>query len=190
MSFAVSWRIHRRWRRGGSSAHERRAAGEGIENIFVERYVEGREFNIALLGDGSGSGPRNLPPAEIDFIGYPQGKPRIVGYKAKWAEGSYEYHNTPQRYDFPREDTPLLEILVSLSRRCWDLFGLRGYARVDFRVDAAHTPWVLEVNTNPCVSPDAGFMAAADRAGLTLADVVYCILADTPSVAPGREQRA
>jgi D-alanine-D-alanine ligase len=54
---------------------------------------------------------------------------------------------------------------------------MRGYARVDFRVDAAGRPWVLEVNANPCLSPDAGFMAAAERAGLTVTDVIAMIAA-------------
>jgi D-alanine-D-alanine ligase len=168
----------------------KRAEKEGIENIFVEGYIEGREFNIALLADGSGRGPRHLPPAEIDFVGYPEGKPRIVGYQAKWAETSYEYSHTPQRYDFPPEDAALLETMVALSGKCWDLFGLHGYARVDFRVDAARVPWVLEVNSNPCISPDAGFMAAANREGLTLVDVVRCIMEDTPSGVSGKGPRS
>jgi len=50
---------------------------------------------------------------------------------------------------------------------------------VDFRVDAEGKPWVLEINTNPCLSPDAGFMAAAGRAGLSLNEVIRRIVFDT-----------
>jgi len=159
----------------------RRTRGERIEQLFVERYVEGREFNLALLGGTPDGEPRNLPPAEIQFVGFPEGKPRMVGYRAKWVEGSFEYGNTPRRFDFPPEDAALLQSLVSLSRECWRVFNLRGYARVDFRVDASGRPWVLEINTNPCISPDAGFMAAAERDGLSIEDVVRRIVADATS---------
>ena len=155
----------------------RRTVAEPIEQLFVEGFVDGREFNLALLG-GDGE-PQVLPPAEIRFVDYPKGKPRLVGYKAKWVSDSFEYGGTMRAFDFPPVDAPLLERLASISRACWGLFELRGYARVDFRVDATGRPWVLEINTNPCISPDAGFMAAAERAGLTIEDVVRRIVAET-----------
>jgi D-alanine-D-alanine ligase len=96
-------------------------------------------------------------------------------------EGSFEYDSTPRRFDFPREDGGLVGRLVAMSRDCWRAFGLRGYARLDFRVDATGRPWVLEINTNPCISPDAGFMAAAVRGGLSIEDVVRRIVADAMS---------
>ncbi len=164
----------------------RRVARESIEHLFVEQYVDGRELNLALLGGPAG--PQNLPPAEIRFVGYPPGKPRMVGYRAKWDEGSFEYGNTPRRFDFPPEDEGLLKKLVALSRECWRLFGLAGYARVDFRVDAAGRAWVLEINTNPCLALDAGFMAAADRAGLTLEQVVERIVAEAAHPSGGCEE--
>lgn len=157
----------------------RRSVRESLDHLFVERYVEGREFNLALLG-GQGRGtPEILPPAEIQFVDYPPGKPRFVGYRAKWDEGSFEYGGTPRRFDFPNKDASLIAALRRVSLTCWELFGLRGYARVDFRVDAEGKPWVLEINTNPCLSPDAGFMAAAGRAGLSLNDVIRRIVFDT-----------
>ena len=58
------------------------------------------------------------------------------------------------------------------------LFKLRGWARVDFRVDAAGEPWILEVNANPCISPDAGFAAALERASIPYEEGIRRILED------------
>ena len=157
-----------------ADALARRAPDLGGE-AFAELYVDGREFNLALLAGADG--PLLLPPAEIDFVNYPPGKPRVVGYAAKWAEDSFEYRHTPRRFTFEGRDASLLVELARTARRCWDVCGLDGYARVDFRVDRAGRPWVLEVNTNPCLSPDAGFAAAAAEHGLSPADVVARLLA-------------
>jgi D-alanine-D-alanine ligase len=159
-------------------AIERRARVEGLENLFVESFVEGREFNLSVLAR-AGAAPEVLPAAEIRFVDFPAGKPRMVGYTAKWDEGSTEFVTTPRSFEFTSADAALLARLADVTRRCWDLFTLRGHARVDFRVDAAGDPWVLEVNANPCLSSDAGFVAAAARGGLSLRDVVARIVADT-----------
>lgn len=143
---------------------------------FAERYIEGREFNLALLGGGDR--PRILPPAEIRFEDYPPGKARVVDYRAKWDESSFEYHHTQRSFTFDDADVRLLDRLEAIAYACWEAFGLKGYARVDFRVDRDGCPWVLEVNANPCLSPDAGFVAAAGRAGLELVDVVGRVVAD------------
>jgi len=158
-----------------------RAARLGGET-FAEQFIDGREFNLALLAGPDG--PKVLSPAEIQFVGFAHDKPKIVGYRAKWDETSYEYHHTPHRFDFPASDAPLLEELGRLARLCWRVTGLRGYARVDFRLDAAGKPWVLEINANPCLSPDAGFAAAAAQAGLSMDDVVARILADARRALP------
>ena len=142
---------------------------------FAERYIEGREFNIALL-DGP-DGPQVLPIAEIDFLDFPAGAPRIVDYAAKWLPDSFAYSHTPRRFTFAAGEASLLAELRQLSLRCWEVFGLAGFARVDFRVDAEGRPWILEINPNPCLSSDAGFAAAAAEAGLGAADVVARILA-------------
>jgi D-alanine-D-alanine ligase len=126
---------------------------------FAEAFIEGREFNLSLLG----SGPQVLPPAEIDFSAFPPDRERIVGHGAKWNQASFEYHHTPRRFDFAASEEPLLRRLSELAVRCWTLFDLCGYARIDFRVDRAGQPWILEINTNPCISPDAGFAAALEQ---------------------------
>ncbi|HYV89401.1 MAG TPA: D-alanine--D-alanine ligase [Candidatus Polarisedimenticolia bacterium] len=151
---------------------QRRHGGEW----FVEAYVEGREFNLSLIADAGGV--ELLPPAEMCFVDYPPGKPRIVNYAAKWEEASFEYHATQRRFEFPATDGPLLAQLEARAKACWHLFGLRGYARVDCRVDSAGNVQVLEININPCLSPDAGFAAAAARAGLDPHAIMRRILGD------------
>jgi len=142
---------------------------------FAEQFVEGREINVALI-DGP-AGPEVLPIPEIEFVDYPAGKPRIVGYAAKWQEDSFECRNTVRRFVDPVSEAGLCAELGRMALRCWDFFQLRGYARVDFRVDAAGKPWVLEVNANPCISPDAGFAAALEQAGIGYADGIERIVA-------------
>ena len=144
---------------------------------FAELFIHGREFNLSILGGPDG--PMVLPPAEILFEGFEGGNiPPIVGYRAKWDAESYEYSHTNRSFDFPDNDQPLLLTLKSLAIRCWDLFGLRGYARVDFRVDEKGHPWILEVNCNPCLNPDAGFAAAALRSGLAYKDIIEKIITE------------
>ncbi|HBB18312.1 MAG TPA: D-alanine--D-alanine ligase, partial [Syntrophus sp. (in: bacteria)] len=97
---------------------------------------------------------------------------------SKWEEGSFEFNHTPRSFTFPETDAPLLLRLKELALRCWNLFDLRGYARVDFRVDKEGRPWILEVNANPCLSPDAGFLAATLHANLTFEEVLERIIGD------------
>lgn len=149
---------------------ERRRARWGGEWL-AERFVPGRELNVALLS--TSSGVRVLPVAEIEFDAYPAGKPRIVGYAAKWEPESFEYRSTPRSF---RVEPELAERAGELAGACWDLFGLEGYARVDFRVAADGVPVILEVNANPCLSPDAGFAAALAEAGIAFVDAVACLL--------------
>lgn len=137
---------------------------------FAERYIDGREFNLSILA--SETGPEVLPPAEIQFVGFDANRPRIVDYAAKWDAESFEYRNTPRIFEFKPTDSALLRRLQTIALRCWDEFALSGYARVDFRIDELGRPWVLEINTNPCVSPDAGFMAAVQRAGLAQEEAI------------------
>ncbi len=141
---------------------------------FAEEFIDGREFNVPML-DGS-DGPQVLPPGEMDFSTFPEGKPRIIGHRAKWHESSFEYNNTPRSFDVREPDRGLVDQLKQLSLDCWQLFDLRGYVRVDFRVDRAGQPWILEVNANPCLSPEAGYAAALDEAGVSYDEAVQRIV--------------
>ncbi|MEX0939491.1 MAG: hypothetical protein WDZ59_16630 [Pirellulales bacterium] len=133
--------------------------------LFAEQFIAGRELNASLFADHGN--PRVLPIAEIDFSGFPPDKPQIVGYAAKWLDDSFEYTQTPRRFEFAPSDQKMLHQVSARAIETWHLFKLRGYARVDFRVDPSGTPWILEANANPCLSQDAGFAAAVERAGWT-----------------------
>jgi D-alanine-D-alanine ligase len=143
-------------------------------SCYAEAYIDGREFNVALI-----SGREEvevLPIAEMIFQDYAPDKPKIVDYRAKWITDSFEYNNTIRKYDFQESDSDLISNLREIALRCWHLFSLRGYARVDFRVDKNSKPWVLEINSNPCLSPDAGFAAALEHANIKYHEAIGLII--------------
>ncbi|MGD0168629.1 MAG: D-alanine--D-alanine ligase [Smithella sp.] len=143
-------------------------------SCYAEAYIDGREFNVALISGREGI--EVLPIAEMIFQDYAPDKPKIVDYKAKWIADSFEYNNTIRKYDFPESDFDLISDLREIALRCWHLFSLRGYARVDFRVDKNSKPWVLEINSNPCLSPDAGFAAALQHANIKYQEAIGLII--------------
>ena len=143
-------------------------------SCYAEAYIDGREFNIALISGMSGV--MVLPAAEMLFRDYAPNKPKLVDYKAKWVADSFEYNNTIRKFDFHENDADLISALREIALRCWDLFGLRGYARVDFRVDNQGIPFVLEINANPCLSPDAGFAAALEQAKIKYFEAIGFII--------------
>jgi D-alanine-D-alanine ligase len=130
---------------------------------LLEEYIEGREFNISVLGNGSEK--RTLPPSEIDFSGYPEGTPKICCYEAKWITMSPLYIKSPPicPADIPAS---LAGELRDVALQAYDAIGCRDYARVDLRVGTDGGLRVLEVNPNPDISSDAGFVRAAKSAGL------------------------
>jgi D-alanine-D-alanine ligase len=143
---------------------------------FAEAYIDGREFNMAMIAGKSGV--QALPPAEMQFIDYAPGKLKLLDYRAKWVEGTFEYEHTARTMDFSAGDDKLIADIQAIAKKCWNLFGLRGYARVDFRVDKNGKPWVLEINANPCLSLEAGFAFAVERAALQYHEAIELIVND------------
>lgn len=137
---------------------------------LAEQFIAGREFNVSLWGQP----PEVLPLAEIDFA-FDDPYQRIVTFAAKWEEESLEYRHTPVRC--PAEVEPFLDARIrTVARQSWEAIGCRGYARVDIRVDELGRPYVIEVNCNPDISPDAGFFRAARTAGYTYQEMALRIL--------------
>jgi D-alanine-D-alanine ligase len=139
---------------------------------LVEEYIEGRELNVAIIGNERLT---VLPISEIDFSKLPPNYPKIVTYNAKWVEGTAEYVGTVGTC--PAKLTPEVEQRVrDIARQAYKLMEIRDYARVDIRLDASNTPYVLEVNPNPDISRDTGFARSARAAGMTFEDMLANII--------------
>lgn len=143
---------------------------------LIEDYIDGREFNISVLYGKNG--PEVMPPAEMTFRNFKDHQPKIVDFRAKWEEGTFEYENTIRNFPGDNLNPVLKERIMNAALQCWHVFGLRGYARVDMRVDNNDNPYVIEVNANPCLSPDSGVVAAITAAGLPFTTVVERIIDD------------
>ncbi len=152
------------------ASRERRFNGA----FFAEQYIPGREFNIAVLE--SATGPRVLPLAEMSFDELPEGVAPIIDYAAKWDEDCPSYQATKRKFGVEKREPALARKLHDLTLSCWHAADLSGYARVDFRVNEAGEPYILEFNTNPCLAPDAGFAAALAEASLSYEDGISAIV--------------
>jgi D-alanine-D-alanine ligase len=132
---------------------------------LVEEYVSGRELNVSILGDKD---LQILPISEIVF-GFTD-EPRIVDYSAKWIDESEEYKKTipvcPAELDIDTRRT-----VESVALRAYVALQCRDYARVDIRLKNG-TPYILEVNPNPDISPQAGFARSLKAAGIPYEDFV------------------
>lgn len=158
-----------------------------ILNIFaqpalVEEFIDGRELNIAILGDRY---PKALPISEIDFTEMPDHLYNIVSYQAKWDPQHEAYHKTipscpallPKRIENKAKEIAL---------KAFKAMGCRDYARVDMRLSKNKELYVLEVNPNPDLTDGAGFMRSAGAAGYSYVRTLKKII----SLAWARRKRA
>jgi len=133
------------------------------QTAIVEQFIDGRELNISVIWRKGR--PQVLPLAEIEFQEYDKGRPRIVGYEAKWLQDSFEYHHTVRVIPAPLSKGVADRIQQTAVAACRAM-GCLDYCRVDFRLDKRLNPYILEVNANPDISPGAGFAAALRAAGI------------------------
>jgi D-alanine-D-alanine ligase len=147
----------------------RELMAEFRQGVLAERYIEGREINVTLFGYRERV--QVLPLHEIDFAAMPSDRPRIVSYAAKWDEDHVDYVGT-KPVPLTGMTPPVVAEVERVSRAAWRAMDLRDYGRVDLRVDHAGTPWVIDVNPNPDISPDAGVSRAALAAGMSYPQMV------------------
>lgn len=141
--------------------------------VIAEEYINGREFNIAILGNGQAI--RALPISEIDYSTLPTDAPRICSYSAKWEKDSIEYKGTLPICPAPISER-LQRKLEDVAVKVYKIMGCADYARVDVRLtEDEEVPYVIDVNPNPCISPDSGFVRSARAAGMNYNNLISTI---------------
>ena len=137
----------------------RKAASEDSGDILVEAYVGGREITVGVLNG------RALPPIEVSP------NTGFYDYNAKYnSKGATRYIEHP---DMP---AALNEHLQALAETVYRVLGCAGAARVDFIVNAADQPFILEINTIPGMTETSLLPMAAHQAGLSFDELVERIL--------------
>jgi D-alanine-D-alanine ligase len=157
---------------------------EQWDEVLVQEYVAGREFNVGFVGE------QVLPIAELCFDNMPEGSWPILTYAAKWDVGSPEdLGSVPV---CPAEmTTEIHKRVVAVAREAWEtLCGAEGYGRVDLRVDAAGQPYVLEVNPNPDISDSAGLSRMAKAFGWEYEELICKIVDEALSRSSSRQAAA
>ncbi len=139
--------------------------------MVVQRYIAGREFNLAIVGG------RVLPHAEIDFSRMRPGLPPVVTYAAKWEHGSPEDRGTVPRCP-ARLPARLAARLTRLAEQVWAAVDGVGYGRIDVRVDGRGTTFVTDVNPNPDLGVQAGLARQAAATGWSYLDLIARIVED------------
>jgi D-alanine-D-alanine ligase len=144
---------------------------------LVEEFLPGREFTVAILGNGGAA--RALPLVEILFDALPAGAAPLYGYEAKWVWDTVE---KPLRiFDCPADVEPELgSAIETTALAAYHALGCRDWARVDVRLDERGTPNVIEINPLPGILPDPDqnscLPKAARAAGLDYDALILSVL--------------
>jgi D-alanine-D-alanine ligase len=133
--------------------------------VLAEEFIDGREFYVGVLGN---SDVKALPIMEMDFTGYPEGRPKIASWEAKWGdegdEKGAEFEGTKSVFPTDVSDE-LAERMQKVAVDAFQALRLRDYARVDLRVTPKEEIYVIEVNPNCYLEKTAEFATAAGKDG-------------------------
>ncbi len=133
------------------------------DKVLVEKGVEGRELEFAVLGD---SQAKILPPAEILLNG------KIYGYGEKYGIGG-----TPAQLSFQADlSQEKIDEGLELSLKIYQLFGCSGLARIDFFLDQNLQFWFNEINPMPGLTPTSGYPLICKHANLGIKDFVQTLI--------------
>ena len=144
----------------------REAAGRIFEMfgqaVLVEQFVEGREINVGLLGNGP---PEALPPVELSFG---TSGPTVYSYEDKIGKSG----RTIELVCPAPIDEEMTAHAQDLAKRTFAAIGCYDCARVDMRLDAEGKFHILEINSLPSLGPRGSYVRAAKESGLEFNDLV------------------
>jgi len=150
------------------------------EPALVEEFIDGRELNVAILGNGDNL--TVLPISEIIFGSSfnktkNKGKWRVVSFAAKWYQRTKVYKETPGVCPAQLPKDKELEI-KKLAQKAYEVTNCRDYARIDLRMKDDGSIYILEVNTNPSIDnePDVGLIRSAAALGLNYPSLLQGIV--------------
>jgi D-alanine-D-alanine ligase len=128
----------------------------------VEEFIDGREFHVSLWGNEV---VEMLPPVEMDFSGFPDLRDRLCTYDSKFVPGSRHYEGIQTLLPAPLMPDEA-QRLEEVCRAAYRVTGCRDYARIDIRMRDGIF-YVLDVNPNADLSPDASLACAAETVGFS-----------------------
>ena len=129
-------------------------------DALVERYIEGRELYVGILGNQR---LQVLPVWELLFTKMPEEKRKIATERLKW---SLTYQKRHGIVSAEAKDLPDARRIQEVCRRAYKNLMLSGYARIDLRLTSDGRVYVIEANPNPQLSHDEDFAQSAQNAGL------------------------
>lgn len=139
--------------------------------VLVEEFIDGQDIYVGLLED---EGLQVLQPRELvfgkDFSGH-----GIATYRAKWDE-AYRKKNGIHSRKATGLTPETLANLETSARQIFDACKLRGFGRVDFRLDLTGRPYLLELNANPSLNVQDDFVQSAKLSGYSYLEIVKCLL--------------
>lgn len=148
------------------------------KEVLVEEYIDGREFTVAVLGNGEDV--RVLPIIEQKFDFLPAGMNKIASFELKWI---YEdaLKDLTKAYDCPAKLTPKQKKLIEdTTRQVFEILDVKDCARLDYRMNKDGKLYFIEINTLPGINPSLDgisyFPLAARTAGMTYTEMIGKIL--------------
>jgi len=157
---------------GNPISREAQGPWQQFDRLLAEPFIRGRELTTAVIGD------RALTVTEL------KPKSGFYDFDAKYTEGMTE-HVCPA--EIPEEIT---RACLDLALRAHRLLGCRGCSRSDFRWDdekGIDGLFLLEVNTQPGMTPLSLVPEQARHIGLDYPDLVEAIIAEALADAQARE---
>ena len=146
---------------------------------LAEEYIEGRELNVGILGNRR---LEVLPVWELKLDRLPEDAYPIATYKVKFDLDYQERHHITIGPARGLSDG-LRDEIRSVSKRCYRVLRLEGYARLDFRLRPDGRLFLLEANPNPDISRDEELAGAAAAAGYSYEALIQKVV----SLGRGRE---